>query len=210
MTESLENQNTTLQHLVQSRSDNHQLKAKIDGMSTREDGLGSALIEYLIQGTGTSEPGIKGRSLRDGLLRVIYDSTKLPDNDASVFETSQFRKANLEKKFISKLSYDSMEDRELMVAEAHETTFRWIFEPEKDQRPWANFRDWLESDQQLYWITGKASSGKSTLMKYISQPISSEKEVSSEICSEESRPRCTEYLQRWAKEKPLLVASFYF
>jgi energy-coupling factor transporter ATP-binding protein EcfA2 len=196
-----------LQHLVQSRNDNYQLKAKIDEMSNREEGLGSTLIEYLICGVGPSERNKLGKSLRDGMLSAIYDSIKLPDNDASAFEIPRDRKVILEKKFLSKLQYDGMHDRELMVAEAHRTTFRWIFEAEEgQQRPWANFRHWLESDHQLYWITGKAGSGKSTLMKFISQPISSEKAV----YSEDGKPRCTEYLLRWAKEKPLLVASFYF
>ncbi|OTA91507.1 hypothetical protein M434DRAFT_13110 [Hypoxylon sp. CO27-5] len=32
---------------------------------------------------------------------------------------------------------------------------------------WDNFSDWLKSDSDIYWISGKPGSGKSTLMKYI-------------------------------------------
>lgn len=30
-----------------------------------------------------------------------------------------------------------------------------------------NFLEWLKADKQLFWITGKPASGKSTLMKFI-------------------------------------------
>jgi len=36
------------------------------------------------------------------------------------------------------------------------------------RQPWSNFDDWLEHGKDIYWLTGKPSSGKSTLMKYIS------------------------------------------
>ncbi len=48
-----------------------------------------------------------------------------------------------------------------MVSEAHENTFLWILEADE-----------AESDQRLYWITGKAGSGGSTLMKFFIQPYS--------------------------------------
>ncbi|KAK4446037.1 hypothetical protein QBC34DRAFT_470643 [Podospora aff. communis PSN243] len=52
---------------------------------------------------------------------------------------------------------------------AHEKTFDWVFRPGEGQN-WSDFPAWLRSPNQLYWITGKAGSGKSTLMKFISQP----------------------------------------
>jgi ABC-type thiamine transport system ATPase subunit len=53
-----------------------------------------------------------------------------------------------------------MDNREERILEAHEKTFRWIF---KD----SPFKHWLESKtgSNLFWISGKAGSGKSTLMK---------------------------------------------
>jgi len=33
--------------------------------------------------------------------------------------------------------------------------------------PWNSFGDWLRSDSQVYWISGKPGSGKSTLVKYL-------------------------------------------
>ncbi|CAG8957365.1 hypothetical protein HYFRA_00010791, partial [Hymenoscyphus fraxineus] len=49
----------------------------------------------------------------------------------------------------------------------HAETFSWIFDPE-GQRPWDSFPEWLTSDSsEIYWIQGKAGSGKSTLMKFL-------------------------------------------
>ena len=63
-----------------------------------------------------------------------------------------------------------MEDRIERVAQAYENTFQWIWEDRTlSEEPWSNFVEWLESDSRLYWITGKAGSGKSTLMKFICQ-----------------------------------------
>jgi ABC-type lipoprotein export system ATPase subunit len=54
------------------------------------------------------------------------------------------------------------------VAQAHKATFRWIFaDHEESDIPWHNFVDWLQQGEHINWITGKAASGKSTLMKYI-------------------------------------------
>lgn len=57
-----------------------------------------------------------------------------------------------------------MKEREYNIAEAHQKTFHWIYE-----RPDLGFVQWLKSGTGVYWITGKAGSGKSTLMKFIYQ-----------------------------------------
>ncbi|KAF2730459.1 hypothetical protein EJ04DRAFT_46187 [Polyplosphaeria fusca] len=79
------------------------------------------------------------------------------------------------------------------IAPAHSQTFQWIFSSASN-RPWSNFVEWSQSaTQQLYWITGKPASGKSTLMKF--------------IYGEE---RTTELLARWADELNLITCAYYF
>jgi 6-pyruvoyl-tetrahydropterin synthase len=58
---------------------------------------------------------------------------------------------------------------------------------------WNNFIEWLRSDQNFYWITGKPGSGKSTLMKFL-----------------HNDPRTTEHLQSWAGDLDLVTAGFFF
>lgn len=103
---------------------------------------------------------------------------------------------------LDSLSYPGMGDREWRVAEAHHATFQWLFDKSEKARK-ARFKDWLVSDEKLYWITGKAGSGKSTLMKYISYTNKSRKQAG-------IRARCHEYLTKWSRDKKLLIASFYF
>jgi hypothetical protein len=40
-------------------------------------------------------------------------------------------------------------------------------QPEPHIKPWDSFTEWLKSDSDIYWISGKPGSGKSTLVKFI-------------------------------------------
>ena len=52
------------------------------------------------------------------------------------------------------------------MTKAHSKTFDWIFD-DTIFRPWDSFSEWLKSGERIYWIKGKAGSGKSTLMKFL-------------------------------------------
>lgn len=61
----------------------------------------------------------------------------------------------------------NMNTRKNQIVEHHSKTFAWMFDPE-GQRPWDNFPEWLSSSSdKVYWVSGKAGSGKSTLMKFL-------------------------------------------
>lgn len=64
-----------------------------------------------------------------------------------------------------------MEAREedLDMEPAHRGTFKWIMEPDVNASPpkTSPLIDWLKSNDTLFWLSGKAGSGKSTLMQYI-------------------------------------------
>ena len=78
------------------------------------------------------------------------------------------------------------------ISEAYLRTFEWIFEDDLD-KACQNYTTWLRNERGLYWIQGKAASGKSTLMRFISEDN-----------------RSVEYLQTWSAQKSLEVAKFYF
>ncbi|KAK3897567.1 hypothetical protein C8A05DRAFT_38875, partial [Staphylotrichum tortipilum] len=111
------------------------------------------------------------------------------------------------------LGYDSIRHREEAIPEAFAATFEWLFNPEPGQEavdgaekgpgqhtkqpdhpvPWSSFTSWLKSDtREIYWITGKPGSGKSTLMKFLA-----------------SYYRLKEHLATWAGSTPVIIASFY-
>lgn len=58
---------------------------------------------------------------------------------------------------------------------------------------WNDFAGWLESGHGIYWINGKAGSGKSTLMNH--------------ICSHSRR---LELLKEWSSHRRLITPSFFF
>ncbi len=74
------------------------------------------------------------------------------------------------KKLLESLYFPDIHARQEGIEEAHKQTFEWIFDkPGNEFRPWHPFIDWLENGHGTYWISGKAGSGKSTLMSLICQ-----------------------------------------
>ena len=94
---------------------------------------------------------------------------------------------------LESLRYHRMEARQEKIIDAHAQTFKWIFDSSSQLSSKANFVEWLTNGNDIFWITGKAGSGKSTLMKFLSHHRSS-----------------TSALQRWAGDKELITATFYF
>ncbi|KIW97978.1 uncharacterized protein Z519_01562 [Cladophialophora bantiana CBS 173.52] len=91
-------------------------------------------------------------------------------------------------------AYQSMKVRTEAVAAAHAETFQWLFLGSEDvERPWDDFIEWLETKNDIYWITGKAASGKSTLLKYILQNGNTRRG-----------------LELWGGGSEVVIASFFF
>lgn len=92
------------------------------------------------------------------------------------------------------LRFETMTHRYETISEAHQRTFEWIFwDPVEEDLPWSSFIDWAESGSGIYWINGKAGSGKSTLMRFI---------------VDDSRTRG--HLQKWAPHGALNTPAFFF
>ncbi|RYP13663.1 hypothetical protein DL765_006793 [Monosporascus sp. GIB2] len=107
------------------------------------------------------------------------------------------REKLLKLRMLESLNFADMRDRYERIPEAHQKTFEWVFrEPacNDDLRgKWDNFATWLMSNKQLYWVTGKPGSGKSTLMKYLSDDT-----------------RLRSHLDVWRGERHLYTGRFFF
>jgi hypothetical protein len=78
------------------------------------------------------------------------------------------RASAFRQRILHNLRYRGILDRYDRISEAHKATFRWIFdESDHQDRPWKNYSKFLKDDTNIYWISGKAGAGKSTLMKYL-------------------------------------------
>jgi hypothetical protein len=147
------------------------------------------------------------------MLTEIRESQKHAENKRQE-ELSELRKAVIKATEIEKalqindevdqellecLRFSTMKHRREEISEAHQQTCQWIFRESQSKyqdrpiRQQSNFVEWLRTDGEVYWINGKAGSGKSTLMRYIN----------------DSQETYT-HMQVWAGRAEIQVASFYF
>ncbi|KAF4967636.1 hypothetical protein FSARC_4831 [Fusarium sarcochroum] len=207
----LENQEQMLSEIRIMRADLKDLGGTSTSPHGMQQGFGASALEYLTSGLHTRQQ-IKAE-LEGAIWADIYKSegqAGLPDS--SSIQLPQYRRERLENIFVQRIRYDNMQERELTIKDAHEGTFRWIFESNGDASTLPiGFKEWLESDDGIYWITGKPGSGKSTLMRYILQPTSQAVGQDDETNAAMPHDKCEKHLRRWAgSEQKLTIASFHF
>ena len=98
---------------------------------------------------------------------------------------------------IASLSFPGMNNRYERLVDAHVNTYSWIFGPDHTtDQPWDSFTSWLAQEEgaSIYWLSGRAASGKSTLMRYIM----------------ENRRELHNSLRPWTKGRALVIPKFFF
>lgn len=92
-------------------------------------------------------------------------------------------------RIIDSLSFADMQSRQHSISEAFPETYSWALE--KDT---AELATWLQSGSNMYWVSGKAGSGKSTFMKFLGK-----------------NQRTRTLLQEWSgKDNRLVVIECFF
>lgn len=86
------------------------------------------------------------------------------------------------------LIFAEINDRQDAIPSNYAQTFEWILHDAA-----VGFADWARFRSGLFWITGKPGSGKSTLMKYLS-----------------NHRKTFDLLQSWAGSDKLIIAQHYF
>ncbi|KAK0644062.1 hypothetical protein B0T16DRAFT_192572 [Cercophora newfieldiana] len=182
----------------------------------------------------------------EAAVKASHLHAKAQDQVAELLQTSSIMFA--QQQILGGLFFDSMRGRQEMVTDAHDNTFRWIYESENsdgeandqgleddsdssdtssefshisspeyessgdenegshvlmtasDERilavredARAMFVTWLQEGSGIFHISGKLGCGKSTMMKYLS-----------------GHPRTMECLRRWAGNRKLVFAKFFF
>lgn len=96
-------------------------------------------------------------------------------------------------RILESLLFKTMPERhEILIS--HKKTFECIYrDSTQETKPWSNFAEWLQRDDVIFWIAGKAGSGKSTLMKYLYD-----------------NPKTQEDLFSWSKNTALIMSAFFF
>lgn len=103
--------------------------------------------------------------------------------------------------FLESLEYPEMFSRHRHIEQPTSGTFEWIFAKSsthtdrdpKTKELRGRFSKWLQSSEHVFWVNGKAGSGKSSLMSFI-----------------ESHERTNDLLKIWAGGRKLHVFSFFF
>ncbi|RYP04282.1 hypothetical protein DL764_004545 [Monosporascus ibericus] len=96
-------------------------------------------------------------------------------------------------RILERLWYRRIDDRRNNIANAHFKTMQWALESPQSKLKWDDLSQWLRSGSGIYWISGKAGSGKSTLMKLLYQ-----------------HAKTRALLGEWASGQGLIMASFFF
>ena len=145
---------------------------------------------------GESQPGQGRLDAKFSAAMITYSSALThDDNQQFIPVTHDTNTVNIWDRIQNALAFREIDYRRESVPRAHRETFEWIFTEEAKQKLGENnFTGWLSSDQPCYWISGKAGSGKSTLMKFLWQ-----------------HHKLRQGLVQWAKtpQNELLVASWF-
>jgi len=171
----------------------------------RNENIGEELLGFLDE----------TKSWQADLLNALCRYNWRPDSahDVELFahhlaNGAQTDKETSQREFHSFLKFEEFAERHQTIAEAHKRTFEWAYhqgrplqytpattteETSLPEPQWNNFTDWLKGSEDVYWITGKPGSGKSTLMKFLS-----------------GDERTKEAALEWSGESELVTAGFFF
>lgn len=135
--------------------------------------------------------GIRDRHMNDSTEATLPEALK---QGKSKLEPWSAKSHHIIQSLIRGLSFSEMHHRQESIHDNFEGTFQWIYEPPRDlDTPWDSFATWLTEGRGIYWITGKAGSGKSTLMRMLHES-----------------ERTVDLLRTWCRELPLVTGSFFF
>jgi len=101
-----------------------------------------------------------------------------------------------ERVILDRLARPAFPDRKKSVSARYKTTFEWSLSSsvqQGSQRKWDSLAEWLRSGHGIYWVRGKAGSGKSTLMKFLCDNKATE-----------------EHLGVWAGRKRICTTAHFF
>ncbi|KAL1854340.1 hypothetical protein Daus18300_011526 [Diaporthe australafricana] len=94
---------------------------------------------------------------------------------------------------LDRLWFRWIDDRKTNIHDRHFRTLDWALSPADPIIIWDSLSEWLRCRSGLYWLAGKAGSGKSTLMKFLSD-----------------HPQTTTLLKEWAGPSELFTMQFFF
>ncbi|KAI1026543.1 hypothetical protein LB503_013353 [Fusarium chuoi] len=96
-------------------------------------------------------------------------------------------------RILNTLRFRMINDRSESISQNHRDTLQWAIEGSNNTESWQDLPSWLLNGSGIYWVSGKAGSGKSTLMKFVF-----------------GHQRTTSILSQWANGGRLLTCHYFF
>ncbi|KAK7747694.1 hypothetical protein SLS62_008940 [Diatrype stigma] len=125
-------------------------------------------------------------------LKILLDASR--GSHRTILEAVQSTITHTcQRRILNSLWFRKIDDRRESISEAHCKTLQWALKPPETPASWDDLSVWLQSSSGIYWLSGKAGSGKSTLMKY--------------LCIHH---RTTELLSQWAQGNRCTMLSYFF
>ncbi|KAI1747987.1 prion-inhibition and propagation-domain-containing protein [Xylaria castorea] len=128
-------------------------------------------------------------SLRE--LKLLLEASKELEPEIAI-ATENAIEERCTQQILEKLWFRKMGERKDMIGKPSSRSLHWSLEPPREEVEWDDLSAWLESGSDIYWISGKAGSGKSTLMKYVSE-----------------HQKTSRLLKSWGGMRTVVTASFF-
>ncbi|KAF7533640.1 hypothetical protein G7054_g6921 [Neopestalotiopsis clavispora] len=71
-----------------------------------------------------------------------------------------------QRRILGSIWFQSMDNRREYISRPHNGTFEWALK-QRESNDWDDLPDWFRTGGGIYWVSGKAGSGKSTFMKFL-------------------------------------------
>jgi hypothetical protein len=154
-----------------------------------------AKLNQLVPDSNHEWEGTSGKALLVEVLAELQDFATVRNIRAATVDAPKHVAAPaqarfeeiLQPKILERLWFRTMDARLEAISPAHCRTFAWALDSN------SALSSWLESDSEMFWLSGKAGSGKSTLMKY----LYGQKQTKNLLCN-------------WAGTSKLVLGSFFF
>ena len=150
-------------------------------------------LSYFISNLNVLLPNFQGMFYSTAGNAAMHHDPGPPQTLADAEAAAEAITKRCQERILDRLWYRTIDDRKLDISHAHSETFNWALQPPDSAAPWDDLSDWLLCRSGLYWISGKAGSGKSTFMKHLYD-----------------HPETRDLLERWADGKKLFLAHFFF
>ncbi|KAI0545230.1 hypothetical protein F4679DRAFT_485867 [Xylaria curta] len=138
------------------------------------------------------KPGPGGNSVTPDNVLVVQpqDIDALAKQVTELSLTSQ--SICWQQSIIESLNFEHRPMRHNRIPMAHNETFGWVHLPRYLETK-CGLLNWLRTQAEIFWVSGKPGSGKSTFMKYLADDDRTQRE-----------------LDAWAYPQRVLIASHYF